>query len=620
MSNGQLGVITRFEFFRLLKSAPGILFLVFFGVVYVFIGANLSESKDRLERDPRYAAAADALEDPDLASEEFAEFNPIYQTLSWILDLDEREIARLVKKHPLLLFALFAMTLMLVPALVLILAMDQTGMDISRRHARYLVVRANRTSIYVGKTLAVVLFWGLSALIGTLAMAIICQVTGLLGEGVSVTSQIPYILRIFGSIFLLGLPFIALAGPGVGTDGSRGHWGGCHFRALDVRPAGHLGDRHAMGGSQAPGLPVPHAPQVRGHERRHDQGVDRVGLPAWLCDRGVCHRTVDLSPEGPMSTESPVVVETRGLTKTYGKIQALRGLDLTVHAGRITGIVGPNGAGKTTLFGILCGYLRPTSGTVRLGGAPVTVGQRPPIRVSTYPQDALLLEGLTVKSHLKYYARLDGISKDRAENEASRVLHMVKLPEVWERMPKTLSHGQRKRVGIAQAFFGEPDLVILDEPTAGLDPASARQVRAAIRQVAENRTVLVSSHDLDQVQELCAEAVIIDRGQVARTTTMAALASTSGKVSFKLVQPPGDETLAMVRAVSFVQGAHWDKVDGRLRLVWRHHHANRGRGRQRTGATPGPTAACCSRSCAWGIVSLTLCATRPGVEIALSPG
>ncbi len=259
-------------------------------------------------------------------------------------------------------------------------------------------------------------------------------------------------------------------------------------------------------------------------------------------------------------------VHISGLSKSYGQIQALRGLDLEIPRGGIFGIVGPNGAGKTTLFAILCGYIRPTSGHVKLHDKPVVRGQSLPIRVATYPQDSLMLEGLNVKRHLIYYARLDGFSKAEATNEASRVLHMVKLPEVWERHPKNLSHGQRKRVGLAQAFLGAPDLVILDEPTAGLDPESARQIRAAIREVAVDRTVLISSHDLDQVQALCSEVAILDKGRVAGVEAMARLAETSGKVSFKLTAQPSIQVVQEIEALAYVISAAWDDVDARLRI------------------------------------------------------
>lgn len=259
-------------------------------------------------------------------------------------------------------------------------------------------------------------------------------------------------------------------------------------------------------------------------------------------------------------------VEVVGVHKAYGRIQALRGVSLTVPRGRIFGVVGPNGAGKTTLFSLLCGYIRPDAGSVSLYGKPVRFGSRLPITLSTFPQDSLLLEGLSVKKHLMYYARLSGVPAEAAEKEAARVLHMVKLPEVWERLPKQLSHGQRKRVGLAQAFIGRPDLIILDEPTAGLDPESARQIRSAIREAAADRTAIVSSHDLDELQDLCSDVAILDKGVLARVDAMKQLITVGGKVSFKLPERPSSHFLEALRALPIVRAAEWDDPDARLRI------------------------------------------------------
>ncbi len=261
-----------------------------------------------------------------------------------------------------------------------------------------------------------------------------------------------------------------------------------------------------------------------------------------------------------------LAIEVVSLRKAYGKIQALAGVSLQVPKGRLFGVIGPNGAGKTTLFSVLCGYIRADSGQVRLHGREIGFGRPLPVHLSTFPQDSLMLEGLSVKQHLIYYAKLSGIPADQAESEASRVLHLVKLPEAWERSPKRLSHGQRKRVGLAQAFIGRPDVIILDEPTAGLDPESARQVRSAIREAATDRTVLVSSHDLDQVQELCTDVAILDKGKVARIDRMSEITHVGGKVAFKITEKPSDMFIQSVADLAYVRTAVWDNADARLRI------------------------------------------------------
>ena len=262
---------------------------------------------------------------------------------------------------------------------------------------------------------------------------------------------------------------------------------------------------------------------------------------------------------------SGTAIEITKLVKNYGGIKALRGVDLTVEKECLYGVVGPNGAGKTTLFSILCGFISPTSGTFTFDGKPIENGQ-PPVLIATYPQDALMLDGMTVKRHLIYYAKLSGFNSGEAVNEASRVLHLVKMPEVWERHPRSLSHGQRKRVGLAQAFIGKPDIIILDEPTAGLDASAAREIRIAIRDAAENRTVLISSHDLDQVQNLCSHVAIIDQGRITRVDRMATLTEAGGKVSFKLPERPSDALIDQMQALDFVSAVTWDSADARLRI------------------------------------------------------
>ena len=258
-------------------------------------------------------------------------------------------------------------------------------------------------------------------------------------------------------------------------------------------------------------------------------------------------------------------IELRGIAKRFGGIHALRGVDLDVPRGCIFGLIGPNGAGKTTLFSVLCGYVRPDAGTVRILGRPPHPAPGA-ARLATYPQDAQLLPSLSVRNHLVYYARLDGFVGNSAIQEASRVLHLVGLPEAWSRMPRTLSHGMRKRVGICQAFLGRPDVVILDEPVAGLDPDAARAVRHAIRDVGRERTVLVSSHDLDEVQDLCSEVAVLREGSIVRRERTAALVTGRGRVTFKTGRCPEEPLLRELRALPWVRGVEWDEADARLRI------------------------------------------------------
>ncbi|MDP6946323.1 MAG: ABC transporter ATP-binding protein, partial [Myxococcota bacterium] len=219
---------------------------------------------------------------------------------------------------------------------------------------------------------------------------------------------------------------------------------------------------------------------------------------------------------------STALLEVRGLEKAYGSVRALRGLDLRVDAGRIFGIVGPNGAGKTTLFSVVCGFTAADAGEVRVAHKQVTPTTPPPRgTLSILPQDATLGSRPSIGAQLAYLARLGGMKAGQARAEAKRVLALVDLADVHDRRPHTMSHGMAKRVGIAQAFMGEPQLIILDEPTAGLDPHAAHDIRQLIRGIRGGRTVVVSSHNLGEVEDLCHEVAIVHEGRMVRQQTLA---------------------------------------------------------------------------------------------------
>jgi ABC-2 type transport system ATP-binding protein len=259
-------------------------------------------------------------------------------------------------------------------------------------------------------------------------------------------------------------------------------------------------------------------------------------------------------------------IDIRGLRKSYGQIHALAGLDLEIPARRIVGVVGPNGAGKTTLFSVLCGFIRADAGEVRLGGQTLRPGRRLPVRVAALPQDAQLHGGITVKRHLIYYAKLDGLEGDTAVKQAGKTLHQVGLPEIWSRTPRTLSHGMRKRACIAQCLIGTPDLLILDEPLEGLDSEAARAIRLAIREAAKDRTVLLSSHNLEAIQELCHEVVILNQGRVVSYETMTRIGEARGQVHFRLANAPSEAFLSVLRALPHLKRVEWDAGELRLRI------------------------------------------------------
>jgi len=208
--------------------------------------------------------------------------------------------------------------------------------------------------------------------------------------------------------------------------------------------------------------------------------------------------------------KSPII-QCQQLRHIYSGKVALNDVSFEVEAGEPIGLVGPNGAGKTTLLNILSGFLRPTSGTVRLfGHAPGAVQLNG--KVSALPQDARLDPIFTLTEQLAYYARLQGFTTQQAILEASRVLEAFALTEAAHEKPGVLSHGMAKRAAIAQAMIGTPALILLDEPTAGLDPVNVRTVRSIIAEQSSATTFIISSHDLAELDRLCRHILLLENG------------------------------------------------------------------------------------------------------------
>ncbi|MCK7633209.1 MULTISPECIES: ABC transporter ATP-binding protein [unclassified Shewanella] len=215
------------------------------------------------------------------------------------------------------------------------------------------------------------------------------------------------------------------------------------------------------------------------------------------------------------------LIQCQGLSKSYGSKQALNDVSFNLEAGAPIALVGPNGAGKTTLFSLLCGYLSPSAGTITLLGeapnSPKLLG-----KIAALPQDAALDPNLTIASQLAFFARLQGMNAHVAAKEALRVLTLVDLAEVAQQKPPSLSHGMSKRVAIAQALIGSPQLVLLDEPTAGLDPANAKKVRELVKALSTTTTFMISSHNLDELEKLCDQVLYLDKGELSQSVSMRA--------------------------------------------------------------------------------------------------
>ena len=207
------------------------------------------------------------------------------------------------------------------------------------------------------------------------------------------------------------------------------------------------------------------------------------------------------------------LIKCRGLTKTYGNKKALNNISFEIEAGQPIALVGPNGAGKSTLFSILAGYMPATSGEAKiLGyqvGSPELIG-----RIGALPQDAMFDPNLTIIQQLSFLAQLQGFGKNESIKEAARVLELMHLSDTAKEKMTALSHGMKKRVAIAQALMGKPELVLLDEPTAGLDPENARNIRQQVMALSGETTFVISSHNLEELERLCEQVLHLDHGEL----------------------------------------------------------------------------------------------------------
>jgi ABC-2 type transport system ATP-binding protein len=247
------------------------------------------------------------------------------------------------------------------------------------------------------------------------------------------------------------------------------------------------------------------------------------------------------------------MIEVSNASKSYGPVHALRDVSLRIAQGEIVGLLGPNGAGKTTLIKILTGYLQPDTGSVQVDGLDVLKDTRQvQARIGYLAENAPLYGELSVQAYLKMMADLRGIPADAQRARISEAVHATDLADHLTRPISQLSKGYRQRVGLAQAILHKPKLLILDEPTVGLDPTQIVEVRGLIRRLAKESTVLFSSHILSEVEALCQRAVILMNGQVRADARLADLEVTANAIL--VLGRPTDGAERALRTLSGVAG------------------------------------------------------------------
>ena len=227
------------------------------------------------------------------------------------------------------------------------------------------------------------------------------------------------------------------------------------------------------------------------------------------------------------------MLEIENLTKHFGAVTAVAGLSLSVGQGEVLGFLGPNGAGKTTTMKMVTGFLAPDGGTARICGHDIVSDTRAAqMRIGYLPEGAPAYGEMTPREFLNFIARVRGLHGAAAGLARDMAVARTGLEAVIDRPIENLSKGFRRRVGLAQAILHDPEVLILDEPTDGLDPNQKHAVRALIRDIASKKTIVISTHVLEEVEAVCSRAVIIDRGRLVADGTPAALAAraTSGRL------------------------------------------------------------------------------------------
>jgi ABC-2 type transport system ATP-binding protein len=252
--------------------------------------------------------------------------------------------------------------------------------------------------------------------------------------------------------------------------------------------------------------------------------------------------------------EQDILIEARGLTRRYGPNLAVQGIDLTLKRGEILGLLGPNGAGKSTTMKMLTGNLAPTSGSVKINGVDlIAEPKRAKQSLGYLPELPPVHPEVTVDEYLSFAAALHGIPRAQRQASVRQAKQSCGLDEVSQRLIGNLSKGYQQRVGLAQAIIHAPPVIILDEPTVGLDPIQIREIRSLIATLAQNHSVILSSHILPEIQAVCSRVMIVHRGRVVFQDSMQNVtAHTAERIAVRFRRPPvtlGLHGIASVQAL-----------------------------------------------------------------------
>ncbi len=258
------------------------------------------------------------------------------------------------------------------------------------------------------------------------------------------------------------------------------------------------------------------------------------------------------------------MIQTTALTKTFGRIVAVDAADLSISPGQVVGFLGPNGAGKTTTLRMICGFLPPTSGSVHVGGHDVATDGRAARRLIGYlPESTPLYHEMRVREYLRFRAKIFGMPRSRRKRAIDLAIDRCWLRDVARRPINQLSKGFRQRVGLAAALLHEPPLLILDEPTVGLDPSQIREVRSLVRELAGEQTILFSTHILPEVEATCDRIVMIAGGRIQADGTIDELRASAAGESRYMIETDTPQNLDRIRAMPEVRDVQSMPLDAR---------------------------------------------------------
>ncbi|MFO7865887.1 MAG: ABC transporter ATP-binding protein [Candidatus Aminicenantes bacterium] len=224
------------------------------------------------------------------------------------------------------------------------------------------------------------------------------------------------------------------------------------------------------------------------------------------------------------------MIEVEHLTKKYGDLIAVNDLNFTIEKGKIWGLLGPNAAGKTTTMRILTGFLPATNGKARVAGFDVFENPEDVKKIMGYlPENVPLYPEMTVREYLHFVAEIKQVPSSQRTSAVEKAIEVSSLQSVWKRLIKNISRGYRQRVGIAQALIHDPEVLILDEPTIGLDPAQIREIRELIKSLKKSHTIILSTHILAEVTQTCDGVIIINEGRLMRSGSLNELTASFSK-------------------------------------------------------------------------------------------